>query len=325
MSWSKLIRIMRKGDTGVTDVTLTNVEKKELNMLNAVWEATGSYKEDFEPDVDAGLARFKHRIHEAQNREAPARFLTIRRRFLVAATVLMLIAAGGVYAWQLLNNNTVKYVTVAGEIKEIELPDGSFVILNENSELSYNWSSKSLSERLISFKGEGKFDIAPNPNQPFIINGPSTKVEVLGTVFNYRDYDDERVPDVQVIEGIVKFGRHHEAPREITRYEMAWLAEGDGVMTTEVKDINADAWIDQSLVFQNTPFNAFIRDIERTFEVEIKVENEGLLDCGFTGNYSSNDLDSIIKVLEKVFGVASKLDDYNKLLTLSGGNCQTPQ
>src|SRR5690606_40088 len=88
-----------------------------------------------------------------------------------------------------LQHNLVEKSSV-GERKSFQLPDGSKVMLNSASTIQV---SKNFNEttRELTLSGEAFFDVASNPEKPFIIHTASMDVKVLGTIFNVKAYDEE--------------------------------------------------------------------------------------------------------------------------------------
>jgi len=77
--------------------------------------------------------------------------------------------------------------TAFGEMKELNLPDGSTVILNSNSTLKYDSNWLNTATREVWLEGEAFFEINKQPLKgaaQFIVHSNDTKVAVLGTVFN---------------------------------------------------------------------------------------------------------------------------------------------
>src|SRR5690606_2603405 len=70
------------------------------------------------------------------------------------------------------------------------LPDGSTVLLNNNSSLDFPQQFTGDTREVI-LKGEAYFDIKPDASRPFIIHTGKVKTRVLGTAFNIRAYPEE--------------------------------------------------------------------------------------------------------------------------------------
>lgn len=99
------------------------------------------------------------------------------------------------------------YVTVIGERSTFTLSDGSVVTLNTNSELVVDFSEGRRDIRLS--RGEANFDVAKNPDRPFVVRAGDGVVWAVGTAFSVRysatagELDSPTV-DVVVTEGAVK-------------------------------------------------------------------------------------------------------------------------
>ena len=105
---------------------------------------------------------------------------------VAAASISLLIVGLGSYLYYDYNKN-VHYATNFGQTLKVNLPDGSLVVLNANSKLSYpkNWESQS--DRTVYLEGEAFFDVTEKPlssQAKFIVKTEALNVEVLGTQFN---------------------------------------------------------------------------------------------------------------------------------------------
>ena len=99
------------------------------------------------------------------------------------------------------------YVTAIGERSTFTLSDGSVVTLNTNSELAVDFSEGRRDIRLR--RGEASFDVAKNPNRPFVVHAGDGIVWAVGTAFSVRYSSaesglDRPAVDVVVTEGTVK-------------------------------------------------------------------------------------------------------------------------
>ncbi|WP_236980982.1 FecR family protein [Membranihabitans maritimus] len=88
------------------------------------------------------------------------------------------------------NEQWIVYSTDYQETKQVELPDGSSVILNASSELKWKAGFEKGEQREVYFQGEGYFDIAHLENKKFIVKTHGIDVNVLGTEFNLESRDE---------------------------------------------------------------------------------------------------------------------------------------
>ena len=138
---------------------------------------------------------------ETNHRSAPAkraeRTPRLRRRFLVAASgVLLLVTAGAVW-WNL--ERFPIYATEIGERRSITLADGSTVNLNARSRLRVEFAKKE--RRVELLEGQALFQVAKDKNRPFIVSSGDATVRAVGTQFDV--YRRTNGTTVTVLEGRV--------------------------------------------------------------------------------------------------------------------------
>jgi ferric-dicitrate binding protein FerR (iron transport regulator) len=85
----------------------------------------------------------------------------------------------------------------------LQFPDGTTVVLNENSRISYNADFGKL-RREIMLEGEAYFDVAKNPGMPLIIHVKNVDIKVLGTSFNVKAYPTDKSVETSLIRGAVE-------------------------------------------------------------------------------------------------------------------------
>lgn len=111
----------------------------------------------------------------------------------VAASLLILISLGFV-GYQFFFNQEEIYITGNGEVKNIQLPDGSEVKLNANSELIWKGNVNRPGGRIVELEGEAFFEVAKilvggeetkeERYAPFRVITKDLSIDVLGTSFN---------------------------------------------------------------------------------------------------------------------------------------------
>jgi len=128
-----------------------------------------------------------------------------RRKYLyiisAAAAVLILIAAI-FFIFPSKSPEWVVHTTGYQETRTVELPDGSTVVLNANSELRFLEGFEDTPRRTVQFSGEGYFDVAHWEGKGFTVQTASIDVNVLGTEFNLetrRDYTNVFLKEGKVV------------------------------------------------------------------------------------------------------------------------------
>lgn len=289
--------------------------------VKKAWELSSGFSRDLEIDLDTDFAILEKRI-EGENTEIVP--LKSRRYWLtIAATFVLIVVTAFV-----INNFLTSKVewllveTSANETQTIILSDGSKVILNENSILKYPESFTDNS-RNLNLGGEAYFEVEQNPEAPFVVETKSGSIEVLGTSFNVRDYDEDAEMQVLVNTGIVKM--RAKGMKKVLILEKA----EKGVFKKKQKDMtkisgasqNDFAWHSNRLVFVKTPIKSVIRDLEKYYKVQILCKNETLLECPFTNTFNNKELDFVLKTIKTVYGLNIEIVNDTTYI-VSGGSCR---
>lgn len=198
----------------------------------------------------------------ASPRQPAWRLLTSWAPFVCAAVVVM------AFFWPTSQNtNRLHYSTGAGEVRTLQLSDGSRVQLNTRSALSVDFSEGQ--RQLTLTRGEAYFDVAKDPQRPFIVHLGDTSVTAVGTAFNI--YRQEHNSQVHLTEGVISVAaaKVSEA-KEITagqRFELS--AAGISKLT---RDSVQPDWLDGNLDFNNTPLSTAIGELNRHLRQPVQLE-----------------------------------------------------
>lgn len=297
--------------------------EKELKKF---WELSKQYKKDYEPDVDAGFSKFKQKLTADKNQKAEPIIISLKKRrrnwFAIAASIALIFAVG--WIGLTLNNTSEKLLvesTTAKRLKEVRLADGTTVFLNEKSELRFPKGFRELATREVYLKGEAYFKVVENPNQPFIIHTAETQVEVLGTSFNLRAYEEESFTEIEVETGKVNFHTKNKSESLLLKASKKGVCVHGGKMSQkEAPNLLAQSWRTKVLKFRKTPIKEAITALERHYKVKIDIEKAGFKNCPITYSFIRQPLEDILEVIGAAFG--SKMDGNMKDgFVFYGGSC----
>lgn len=336
-----IAQYLSKNTTKAEETTLMEwLEQSEENKslfeeTKQVWESAEKYNDTFEVDTESAWMKVEQKLNVTTESvvEEPKIETEAKRIQLPIYKQLMRIAAVflvglGVGYWWISNStkvvdetvNLVAITTTEEEKKEVTLPDGSTIWLNENSSLTY---TKPFDIRTVNLKGEAFFDVKKVDGKRFTIKSGQSKTEVLGTSFNVRAYEAEEHIEVTVVTGTVAFSE------EKKQVERVILTKGNvGVLHKQSKKVdkktvetpNAIAWKTKRLDFQDTPLKQVLEALERYFDVEIKTTNNKILNCQFQGSYQDPKIEEILEAV--AFGSSLNLSKGGGTYTLAGEGCQ---
>ena len=224
----------------------------------------------------------------------------------VAAAVSLLALLGVWYLF--LFNPTLHYAAEFGETKEVVLPDGSTVVLNANSSISYrDWSPNE--DREIDLNGEAFFTVVHTAqDQKFVVHSRGVGVEVLGTAFNVNNRRGKTQVVLESGKVLLKLPEQ-PLPMAAATFKMkpgdlVEISEDDKKVTKRV--VNPEkyaAWTQDVLLFDNVSLREVFEVIQDTYGYHVTVEDQGIEDKMFEAEIASGDIDLIIEILAKSFNL----------------------
>lgn len=197
--------------------------------------------------------------------------------YAVAASVIILFT---VYNFFLSGSETT-YSTQFAEKTQFELPDGSQVDLNADSEVTFNTSDWS-DNRALNLNGEAFFKV--KKGSKFTVNTNQGNVSVLGTQFTVNAR--ENLYHVICYEGKVLVVTQQKDSITLTKGMAFLLNQGEPKEYT--LESQAPHWINNESSYKEMPINVVLDELERQFGITISGK-ENLKPALFTGRFSHED------------------------------------
>lgn len=205
------------------------------------------------------------------------------------------------------------YQTGFGEKAFLHLTDGSRIVLNANSHLSYSWSDSNGSGQNIDIhlEGEAWFDIVPHTGEASRLLRVHTRdgiVEVTGTVFTVQTSSQGTRAVLEEGEVRVRMPNKENSEIDIDATlkpgEMAQLIPGnDQIILQKVNPGLYTSWIRDVWTFEQTPLSQIAERIETVFGVEVKIPSAGLRNKTISGTIGSSNLQLIKEGLSEALEV----------------------
>jgi transmembrane sensor len=207
-------------------------------------------------------------------------------------------------------NITNTLSTSNGETYTVRLPDGSLIVLNAASSLTYATNLNKLKTRSVTLSGEAYFEISKDKNHPFIVKTNTHEVEVLGTHFNINSYTNESLAKTTLIEGIVKIKPQQDEKNSIILKpgEQATLTPKSIVQVKKVDLEEVLAWKNGYFLFNDEEIESILKKVARWYNVDIKYESGNITER-FNGMISrEKSLDQVLAMLQKTDVVSFKIE-----------------
>lgn len=214
----------------------------------------------------------------------------------MAAVLLMVVFAG----WHVADSRkpeVFKIVSERGQKSSITLPDGSRVWLNSASAISYT-SDYNSKERNVFLQGEAYFEVAANPEIPFVVHSQNLAVEALGTKFNVKAYVEDDCIVTTLVQGQVKttYGNVSELlfPAQVSSFE-----KSTGQMTkSRVNDTaHMVPWIRNEILFTESSLSEIAVLLERMYNVTVMFDESDIGNYTYTGLVRNNSLQNVLELI----------------------------
>jgi transmembrane sensor len=241
----------------------------------------------------------------------------VRWYMAAAATVLLAFTT-----WMVLVNRTnnaapattqqmasqlIQQSNNATQPQQIKLEDGSAITLQPGSTIRFP-PHFSADKREVYLEGEAFFEVSKNPDRPFFVYYNNLVTHVLGTSFHIKTDIHTKQVEVSVVTGKVQVYEKRNTPGAgdskkmngviLTPNQKVIYKEEERQFTATI--VNNPMPIVQANVTKNTLATSFdfeearltdlFKLLEKTYGIEIVVDNDRIYNCLFTGNISQHNL-----------------------------------
>ena len=241
-----------------------------------LWQKLRNMNDDREIDIDKAWNRVRSRLNEpGENlKEVPSDIIFLKTRFMrIAAAALVLLSLGIVSVYiGTRSRMTVIATTDDQKNLEVNLPDGSTVFLNRNTELAYH-AHLGKSARNVTLSGEAFFKIAPDADKPFVVDAGRASVKVVGTSFNIITNNPDSAVEVYVETGKVLLS-DSDGTRSIM-LDPGYIGTMDEVISGKTLNENPNymSWKTGVLVYDGQTLDVVFRDLKRVYNMNIVADD----------------------------------------------------
>jgi ferric-dicitrate binding protein FerR (iron transport regulator) len=217
----------------------------------------------------------------------------------------------------------------------LNLPDGSSVILQPNSRLTYERRFDK-AQRTVYLQGEAFFEVAKNRQRPFLVHANELWTKVLGTSFNVRAYANDKDVTVTVRSGRVAVFTQKEAQKRnmnspslegtvLKPNQQIVFARSEDRLISPKRIVplilarKVPAFSPASFVFDATPVSTVFAELEKVYGLQISYDKTALGNCRLTADLSDETLNNKLAVICKSIEATYSLNQNSVLV--SGPGC----
>ncbi len=277
-------------------------------------------------DQDPDLLALRNAAIRGSVDQVPSR----RRSYVAVAATVFLFAAALSLGWQYFGaapQETVRFTlneralevhkaqlisTAVGERSTFLLEDGSSVELNTATELKVLFGDEK--REIILLKGQALFEVASNPDRPFVVFAADRRITALGTEFEVRL--DRQDVSVTLLEGKVEVAELALVDSTATSNTLRSIellpgqrVSGDLAQTLEVStdDLNrALSWREGRLQFKNERLSDVVYEINRYSVHEVRLVDSSLGEIRVSGTFKAGTAAGFVSALTTLYPLESR-------------------
>lgn len=221
------------------------------------------------------------------------------------------------------------YANQKDATRMIMLEDGSSVLLKPGSEL-YVKDGFGTTHRKTLLKGEAFFEVAHNPEVPFIVLCESVVTKVLGTSFWIKSSSDAKSVEVEVHSGKVSVFKKpekeelHSEVKSVTLTANQKASFSSQLLPKRTELIHSPPETiltprnNHTFVFTEAPLAKVLETLSETYGLAVSLDLPKTSECSFTGDLSDLTLPEKLEIICFSTATSFEVDDSQIIVTGSG-------
>ena len=326
-------------------VTDSDENRRYFEEMKATWQAAGSVDTSviYQPEKAWKKVTGRQPVRTYSNRQkismnliSPRTKRVIHRTLQIAAAVAVIFSGGALASYLMLKpgidraeklvalaDSEYKIVVSRGAKSNMVLPDGSIVVLNAASKITYA-ADYGFSSREITLEGEAYFDVKSNPEKPFTIHTSDIDIRAFGTAFNVKAYPEDNTIVTTLERGELKVNSRNDNSLDITLKpkqnvvfyksepiaskqekstnvtQSASIQQNDVPVVTVTEDVNIGlftSWKDSEWTIESQTFGELAGSLERRYNIRILFGSDDLKNYRFSGTIRNETIEQMLNAL----------------------------
>lgn len=275
-----------------------------INELFVVDRLANQIPDSFTPDMGRAWEKVQMRISTEKS------IGTLTNYLLKIAAVLIFILIGfGIHLLLFPKSDAMftKIHSPNGQKTHVLLPDSSKVILNGGTTIAFKQDFSN--ERKVELSGEALFEVRKQGGARFIVQTPEINIEVLGTKFNVKAYEEELDIEISLVEGSVELVQNQKIVTDLAPGQVALLNKSDNRITRKYDDVQKNiSWSLDQLIFEENTFEEIEIYLERWYGVDIELDASLKNEHRYTFSVKSESLRELLDLISLITPIEYKID-----------------
>lgn len=263
--------------------------KKRLFAEKDIWNTYAFGADQKKYNTVSELERLKKRLSS----KTPQRTIYLKQILRLAAMLLISFGLGWVSQFisfdkNLSAENAMQEIFVPkGQVNQVFLADGTRIWINSETRL-ITPSIFASKERVVKLSGEAFFEVAKDKNRPFKVEVNGQLIEVVGTAFNVRAYNNSNEIETTLESGQIRLHTGQETMLLKQGEQSVFDKKNNRLFVVKVDPETYSSWKDGRYEFHNKDLNEVFRIIERWYDVEITADSNDFKGMHFSGVIKRN-------------------------------------
>ncbi len=316
-------------ETSVAENEIVNkwIASSEVNQMyysemKMIHEFSGEEVIQNKININAAWNKFSKKLPEPEPATKKPILKSLVNSFYSKAAIFICLLGLGALIYSLLNQKErmIVFSSPASSTSTQTLPDGTFVLLNPKSSITYS-SSFNTTNRELKLSGEAYFHVQHNADLSFKVNVGNVFIRDIGTSFIIKAAPADSTVMVHVEEGEVIFYSAQNSgitliKNETGIYNLAsqtFRKKSDGSFNTGTEAT-------QTLSFENTNLRLVVETLNKEYNEHIVLSCKQLESLELTAEFKEKTATPIIETIAETFGLS--ITKTNGTISLNSKDCK---
>lgn len=268
------------------------------DALRELWDSSKSHKNI---SVESGLERLHEKMGISRADRPRFRFRTALGYSIAAIlTIVCFSLSVELYKSRHLQDNlsAAVFTVSAGSDgpSSMTLPDGTLVMLNVRSSISYNADFGQV-DRRVTLVGEGFFDVVKDASRKFTVNTQNMEISVHGTKFNVYAYPERKLDEISLLEGSVSVIAGGNELKMVPGEKVVYDKSAESTYLSKTDNAKEMSWLGQELSFNHKSLADVFDVLERRFGITIVTDCAIDINDRYTGSFTDRRIGDIMDIL----------------------------
>ena len=224
-----------------------------------------------------------------------------RRRLIISGVGVVAVGAAALQAPAAWRRWTVDEATGIGEVKKVQLSDGSWLTVGPSSAVDVAYSNTT--RRIVLHDGMILCEIARDAERPFVAEAGQMSAASTGTTLELRREADWSLVAVEKGQVDVTFGKDSPPPISVAHGEWTSLGPGPGqIRRGQRESAEIAAWRDRLLVAEREQVSTVVASIGRWRRGKIVIAEAALAAGPVSGLFDLTDPDAALAAVVAPYG-----------------------